>query len=105
MDWGLGLVGLGAGLGAGVALLGGGGGIGRLAASAMEGMARQPEAAGDIKGGMIITAAFIEGATLFAVVVCLLLSLASMGYLGAKGDAIKAETQITLNAAGLAEDG
>ncbi|MDG2148224.1 MAG: ATP synthase F0 subunit C [Planctomycetota bacterium] len=89
MDMGLGLVGLGAGLGAGIALLGGGGGIGRLAAAAMEGIARQPEAAGDIKGGMIITAAFIEGATLFAVVVCLLLALGASGYLGSAGEAIQ----------------
>ncbi|MCB9899202.1 MAG: ATP synthase F0 subunit C [Planctomycetes bacterium] len=89
LSLGLGLVGLGAGLGAGVALLGGGGGIGRLASAAMEGMARQPEAAGDIKGGMIITAAFIEGATLFAVVVCLLLALGASGYLGAAGDVAK----------------
>ncbi len=72
---GIGLVGLGAGLGAGLAIVGGGGGIAKLAAAAMEGIARQPEAAGDIKGGMIITAAFIEGVTLFAVVVCLLLAL------------------------------
>ncbi len=72
---GIGLVGLGAGLGAGLAIVGGGGGIGRLAAAAMESIARQPEAANDIKGGMIITAAFIEGVTLFAVVVCLLLAL------------------------------
>jgi F-type H+-transporting ATPase subunit c len=90
MDMGLGLVGLGAGLGAGIALLGGGGGIGRLAASAMEGIARQPEAAGDIKGGMIITAAFIEGATLFAVVVCLLLALGASGYLGVAGEVLQA---------------
>ena len=90
MDMGLGLVGLGAGLGAGIALLGGGGGIGRLAAAAMEGMARQPEAAGDIKGGMIITAAFIEGATLFAVVVCLLMALGAAGLLGAEAEVIKA---------------
>jgi len=70
-----GLIGLGAGLGAGLAIVGGGGGIGRLAASAVEAIARQPEAAGDIKGAMIITAAFIEGATLFAVLVCLLVGL------------------------------
>jgi hypothetical protein len=38
-------------------------------------MARQPEAAGDIRGSMIITAAFIEGISLFAVVVCLLVAL------------------------------
>ncbi|HZL98796.1 MAG TPA: ATP synthase F0 subunit C [Planctomycetota bacterium] len=71
---GIGLLGLGAGLGAGLAIVGGGAGIGKLAAAAVEGIARQPESAGDIKGAMIITAAFIEGATLFAVVVCLLLS-------------------------------
>jgi F-type H+-transporting ATPase subunit c len=72
---GIGLLGLGAGLGAGLAIVGGGAGIGRLAAAAVEAIARQPEAAGDIKGSMIITAAFIEGISLFAVVVCLLLSL------------------------------
>ncbi len=67
--------GLGAGLGAGLAVLGGGLGIGRLAASAMEGTARQPEAAGDIRLGMIISAALIEGFTFFGIVVCLLLAL------------------------------
>lgn len=71
---GNGLIGLGAGIGAAIAIIGGGGGISRLAASAMEAIARQPEAAGDIKGTTIITAAFIEGVTLFAVVVCLLLT-------------------------------
>jgi F-type H+-transporting ATPase subunit c len=68
---GMGLLGIGAGLGAGLAIVGGGAGIGRLAAAAVEGMARQPEAAGDIRGAMILTAAFIEGISLFAVVVCL----------------------------------
>ena len=63
------------GLGAGLALVGGGFGIARLAAAAMEGIARQPEAAGDIKGGMIITAAFIEGVTFFGIAVCLILAL------------------------------
>jgi F-type H+-transporting ATPase subunit c len=90
LSLGLGLVGLGAGLGAGIALLGGAGGIGRLAAAAMEGMARQPEASGDIRGGMMITAVFIEGATLFGVVVCLLLALGASGYMGAAGDIAKA---------------
>ncbi len=71
----IGMLGLGAGLGAALAVVGGAAGIGRLAAAAVEGIARQPEAAGDIKGGMIITAAFIEGVTLFAVLVCLLLAL------------------------------
>ena len=66
---------LGAGLGAGLAVIGAGLGIGRLAGSAMEGSARQPTALGDIRTSMIIAAALIEGATLFAIVVCLLLAL------------------------------
>jgi F-type H+-transporting ATPase subunit c len=65
--------GLGAGLGAGLSVLGGGLGIGRLAASAMEGIARQPEAVGDIRLTMIIAAALIEGFTFFGIVVGLLL--------------------------------
>jgi F-type H+-transporting ATPase subunit c len=64
---------LAAGFGAGIAVLGAGLGIGRLAASAMEGTARQPSAAGDIRTSMIIAAALIEGVTLFAEVVCILL--------------------------------
>jgi F-type H+-transporting ATPase subunit c len=67
---------LGAGLGAGLAVIGVGIGIGRLAAAAMEGSARQPSAIGDIRTSMIIAAALIEGATLFAIVVCLLLAIA-----------------------------
>jgi F-type H+-transporting ATPase subunit c len=66
---------VGAGIGAGIATLGAGFGIGRIAASATESVARQPEAAGDIRGVTIITAAFIEGVCLFAVVVCLLMAL------------------------------
>ncbi|MBX7243723.1 MAG: ATP synthase F0 subunit C [Bacteroidia bacterium] len=62
----------GAGIGAGLAAIGAGIGIGRLAGSAVEAIARQPEASGDIRGAMILTAAFIEGVALFAVVVCLL---------------------------------
>ena len=68
---------LAAGLGAGMAVIGAGVGIGKLAAAAMEGMARQPDAANDIKGGMIITAAFIEGVTLFAEVICIILATKS----------------------------
>ena len=49
-------------------------GIGKLAASAMEGIARQPEAAGDIRGAMILAAALIEGVGLFALVICILLA-------------------------------
>ena len=66
---------LAAGLGAGMSVLGVGLGIGKLAAAAMEGSARQPTAAGDIRTSMIIAAALIEGATLFAIVVCLLLAI------------------------------
>jgi len=61
-----------AALGAGIAALGVGLGIGKLAASSVESMARQPDAASDIKGAMILTAAFIEGVGLFAVVVALM---------------------------------
>jgi F-type H+-transporting ATPase subunit c len=67
---------LAAGFGAGLAVLGVGLGIGRLAAAALEGSARQPTAAADIRTSMIIAAALIEGATLFAIVVCLLLAIA-----------------------------
>lgn len=63
---------LGAAIGAGLVLMGGGAGIGRIGASAAESMARQPEASGSINGVALITAAMIEGATLFAVIVCLL---------------------------------
>ena len=66
-DRGLGLI--GAGLAAGLAVLGAGLGIGRIGGQAVEGMARQPEAAGRIQTAALILAALIEGATLFAVVV------------------------------------
>ena len=58
---------LGGAIGAGLAVMGGAAGIGRIGGSAVESMARQPEAAGQISTAMIITAAMIEGATLFAV--------------------------------------
>src|SRR5438552_17078929 len=60
---------LGGAIGAGLAIIGGAAGIGRIGGSAVESMARQPAAAGQISTAMIITAAMIEGATLFAVVV------------------------------------
>jgi len=66
---------LGGAIGAGLVIMGGAAGIGRIGGSAVESMARQPEAAGSINTAMIITAAMIEGATLFAVVVCLLAAL------------------------------
>jgi len=61
-----------AGIGAGLACIGVGLGIGKIASSSVESIARQPEASGDIRGAMILTAAFIEGVGLFAVVVSLL---------------------------------
>ena len=66
---------LGGAIGAGLVIMGGAAGIARIGGSAVESMARQPEAAGQINTAMIITAALIEGATLFAVVVCLLAAL------------------------------
>ena len=62
----------GAVIGAGLVLIGGGKGIGNIGSSAVESIARQPEASGPIFQNMIISAALIEGATLFAVVVALL---------------------------------
>ena len=58
--------------GAGLIMLGAGFGIGRIGAAAVESMARQPEAAKDIRGGMLLAAALIEGATFFALIVCIL---------------------------------
>jgi F-type H+-transporting ATPase subunit c len=63
---------IGVGIGVGLACIGVGIGIGRIAASSVESIARQPEASGDIRGAMILTSAFIEGVCLFAVVVSLL---------------------------------
>jgi F-type H+-transporting ATPase subunit c len=63
---------LGGAIGAGLVIMGGAAGIGRIGGSAVESIARQPEVAGQINTAMIITAALIEGATLFAVVVTLL---------------------------------
>ena len=63
---------MGAAIGAGLAAIGAGLGIGRIGGSAMEGIARQPEAANDIRANMIVAAAFVEAVALFAVVVALL---------------------------------
>lgn len=63
---------LGATLGAAIAIIGAAMGIGKIGQSAMEAIARQPEAAGDIRSSMIIASALIEGVTLFAIVVCVL---------------------------------
>ena len=59
-------------IGAGVAAIGAGIGIGRIGGSAMEAIGRQPEAAGDIRTNMIIAAALVEGAALLAIIVAIL---------------------------------
>jgi F-type H+-transporting ATPase subunit c len=61
-----------AGIGAGLAVIGAGLGIGRIGGSAMDAIARQPEATGKIQTAMIIAAALIEGVALFAVVVAMM---------------------------------
>jgi F-type H+-transporting ATPase subunit c len=53
-------------------ILGAGMGIGRIGASAVESISRQPEAAGNIQTAMIISAALIEGATFFGLIICML---------------------------------
>jgi F-type H+-transporting ATPase subunit c len=64
-----------AALGAGVAAIAAGIGVGRIGAAALESMARQPEVASDIRSNMIVAAALVEGVSLFAVIVCLLVAL------------------------------
>jgi F-type H+-transporting ATPase subunit c len=64
-----------AALGAGVAALGAGVGIGRIGGSALESIARQPEAINDIRASMILAAALVEGAAFFAMVIGLLVVL------------------------------
>lgn len=65
---------LAAGIGAGITMIGAGVGIGLIGKSAMEGTARQPEAGGDIRTSMLISAGLIEGATFFALLICILLA-------------------------------
>ena len=59
-------------IGAGVAAIAAAWGIGKIGKSAMESIARQPEAAGNIRTAMLIIGALVEGACLFAILVCLL---------------------------------
>ena len=66
---------LGAGVGAGLAVVGAGLGIGRIGGSAVEGMARQPEMAGQLQTSALILSALVEGAAFFAIVVTLLITL------------------------------
>jgi len=63
---------LGAAIGAGLSVIGAGLGIGLIGHKAMEAIARQPEAGGDIRSNMILAAALVEGVAFFAVVLCLL---------------------------------
>ncbi len=71
----LGLGYIGAGIGAGLCVVAAAFGIARLASAALEGTARQPEAAGALRTSMIIPAALIEGLGFFALVICLLVAL------------------------------
>jgi F-type H+-transporting ATPase subunit c len=68
----VGVVGSVAAIGAGLAAIGAGIGIGQIGKGAVEGIARQPEAANEIRSNMIVAAAFVEAVALFAVVVALL---------------------------------
>ncbi len=63
---------IGAGIGAGLVIIGGGLGIGKIGSSAVEAMARQPEYGDKIQTAMIIAAALIEGVTLLALIICIL---------------------------------
>lgn len=73
--------GIGAGLGAALTIIGAGYGFGRIGSAALESMARQPEVAGRIQTAMIVIAALLEGATFFALIVCIQVA----GKLGATG--------------------
>ncbi len=66
---------LSAGIGAGLTIIGIGMGIGRLATAALEGIARQPSSTGDLRATMLVAAGLVEGAGLFALVICILLTL------------------------------
>jgi len=66
---------LGAGIGIGLAVLGAGIGLGRIGGQAAEAIARQPEAAGEIRGAALLIAVLLEGATIIALVFALLFKL------------------------------
>ena len=63
-----------AAIGAGLAVIGAGIGIGMVGGKAMEAIARQPEASGDIRSGMILMAAFVEGAALIAILLSIFMA-------------------------------
>ena len=69
----MGLAILGAGLGAGLAAIGAGLGIGAIGKAAMNSIARQPEASGEIRNAMLVIAAFIEVIALFGILICFLI--------------------------------
>ena len=66
---------MGAGLGAGLVIIGAALGFGKIGAAALESMARQPETAARVQTAMIVIGALLEGATFFALIVCILVSL------------------------------
>ena len=72
-DSAMGLAKLGAGLGAGLAVVGAGIGIGRIGGGVAEGIARQPEAGADIRTGVLIMVALIEGVAFFALVITIII--------------------------------
>ncbi len=78
LGWGF----VGAAMGAAIAAVAAAMGIGKISAAACESIARQPEAAGDIKGNTLLTSAFIEGVCLFA---CVIAFLVNNGVLKALG--------------------
>ena len=99
----IGLAFIGVGLGAGLAIIGAAIGIGRIGGSAVEGISRQPEASGSILVNMIIPAALIEGAALFALVICFLMGgQINSEMLGqfARSDSARVEQAKTLDQAG-----
>jgi F-type H+-transporting ATPase subunit c len=86
---------LGAGWGAGIIMLAAAGGIAKLSAAALDGTARQPEAAGNLRTSMLIPAALIEGLGFFALVICLLVALALNGAITKGGsEATPAASQV-----------
>ena len=78
-----GLAQLGCGIGAGIATIGAGMGIGKIGGSAMDAIARQPEATGKIQTNMILTSAFVEGCALFAIAACAFRSLCILDLIAA----------------------
>ncbi len=65
----------GAALAAGIIVASASYGIAKIGATALESIARQPEAAGDIRGSMVVAAALIEGVSFFAIIICALVIL------------------------------